>query len=1492
MRLGKLFKLDLWVLLTAAIATMAADASYSVDVYPFTFGSQDTTAQLKLWNRLMKYKLFATGISDGSGITFIGQNIHITDIHGYVGSATGNFRMGGNSNHSIGGPVLFGGSFINDTGTDSILTGPTRFLKYFEPTFNSKGSNYFAGLYCFDAGYNSEYTAPGMANGMGTILPNAACSDTSAVYAVDTDLDVPSLKDTSVTWQAALSGSKNTMTIQVPPNAEGDSSSFSYFIESISFSNNAKLHVVMPPDGRLTKIFVKNTISGLGSTDNNDIVVVYAEPGSWDGSRWTAYKDTMTNAEYAGNLLFYIDGDLDLGAGQKQMQGTYIANGEIHFAQHTTFAGQLLAKTIRIDADFDAKDFKYVPFNPPVLDPTALAQGKFIENDSAALVQISLSKVTETGVSFKFCYDLSVDTITAADFNAVDGKMPPFCQYDASGKLTDAVYDSVVIAKNTTLPASGYEVYLNVRNDNLEEGNEKMRMQIFDLAGAVLPGNKREGYFVLTIVDASVVKFVDPKSSYDIDENSPNATEVVRIELKGDKIVNKLVLTAIDNTDATVAFDSLFSYDIVMQGGKSYAVITVKDSASLDYEKVNPVYNVTFILQDKDGEVGCNADTATFDVVINDVNETPVVKKQEFEISEHEPAQTSVGTVKWDDLDTARTFRNDVFTPVGGDTTLFSIDQNGVIKTKVVLDYETMDTTYMLVIKLNDKNDPSLFDIDTVVIHLKNINENPVIITETVKVKENSESGTVVDTIKATDKDIGDTDLVFTLLEDPSGCFEVSENGIVTVKECKDLDYEKNRDISIKVKVEDSHGGSSTKTVRVNVLDVPSPSLEITEASNSDSTWEKPRNPIYTNISDMNVCWEVNGMDKDCADTALNPGKNVIRKEVCDIEGFEGCAVDSLVVFYSDAAPLVTVSANPDDLKAANIYTIVERTDSADANIYVNRTQNDILVTVKDSASGRDTSFTVKLDLDTLSVPKKNFETLAAVAKESVSLDENAKNATRTPVNGTEVKVSYTEKVAGTEVTVSYMTDNNGDVIKQKVVNDKGKEELIEVITVSYETVITGKTVTVSYQADALTGARLVRDASGKLMTESAVSEKSAVGSFRVTYDYVDASGNAVVVTYSVDEKGSLVKNAEGNIGYEVSYTYVNKYGNSATQSVFIVLDQTGPKVEIISPVKGTVVRSNFVKVVWTVDGLEQDSLILQGLEKGKNTIKRIYRDKAGNESVDSVVVIMKDSKDVDISIEQPVTEISKEKVEQFYADNPPKPGQTFAVSIRNPGTGEEVETLVGGDFKTTEGSGKEPYPGETTHLGPTLALDVKLPVVSGVGGLATLDDLLSSDGLVPMEGIDADGGVKMTVEEYVQEYCEVGMNTNDLSRVNLYRSKLNIKIWVYTSLGNFVNYFSFGQDMNDPDYTNEAGMLQMFFELKPDRDGYVRAENGKMMGTGAYLYKVEASIRSQLRCTLPSEEYNSRTKTFGANAKRKGDVVRSTEDLLKPFGYKRPSSK
>ncbi len=1112
-----------------------------------------------------------------------------------------------------------------------------------------------------------------------------------------------------------------------------------------------------------------------------------------------------------------------------------------------------------------------------------------------------------------------------------------------------------------------------------------------------------------------------------IEENSASGTVVFQYTVVDEDQKDVLTVDWVDVNNSGV--DSLFALDIKKVDDGWKLIVTVDDGDKLDYEAINPAHEVIIIVKDGNG----GADSLKRVIQVVDVNEPPFVVKNTFEFEEHNTETAVIGQIEWgDDKDTKEpAFRDNRVVVIGGDTDVFKVDSAGTITATKRFNYEDDVDTYTLVVKVEDRNDPTLFVVDTMTIKLKNVPEDPRITSTEFEIPENPGKNDLIGTITSEDLDdpenkeeriyalVGTSDFVTVTedgkifvkdetmfdyeqtssfdikvsVKDPTGVttdttitikigdvneaptvedqkftvaedvkvgtevgkvkaddpdkktpeysnltyevvdenenFTVKKDGSIIVKQ--PLDYESDSVYTVKVRVTDgTYADTATVTIKVNNV-VEKSVVEIIKVENTDSTWAYP-DTIYTNIPENTIVWKQDG-EVFTMDTTLHDGPNVIiityKDPAKDIEGR-----DTVVVFFSSAAPEVIVSANDDPNKAGNIYTIVEKTDVEDTSIYVNSSKNDIYVTVRDSVTKKDTSFVVKLDLDTVSVPKKTLETVNSVASSGgVVLNTNpSSDVARVPVNGSEVNVSYKDTVVvggiKTPVKVSYTTDNDGEVVKTAVVNEKGKVDSIEVITVSYVTTIGGKEVTVSYQADAVTGQILNVTPTGTLTyaesgsvtggssagstagSSSSVSGGSSngssssgsgsagtagtansvansVGAFTVTYDYVDEHGNSVEVTYVVDEKGEIVKNADGDVGYSISYTYVNKYGNSASQSVFIVLDQVGPKVEIVYPYDGQVVHANFVTVTWTVNGVEQDTLTTQGLEKGVNAIVRFYKDKAGNEASDTVFVMMKDGKDIEIAVEQPVTEITKEKLEEYYAVNPPKEGETFAVSIKNPSSGKEMETLIGGGFKTEKGSGDTPYPGVsgTDHLGPTLALDIKLPVINAVGGLATLDDLISSEGLIPLEGVDADNSEKITVDEFVKDYCYDSFKFDgDLSKTNLYKSKMDVKIWIYTSLGSFVDYYTFTQDLNDPEFTNEAGLLQMYFEMKPDKNGDVRTENGRLLATGAYLYKVEVKLRSELMCTLPPVKDEA--------GKKKGDVVKTTDDLLKPFGYKRPKQK
>ena len=937
-------------------------------------------------------------------------------------------------------------------------------------------------------------------------------------------------------------------------------------------------------------------------------------------------------------------------------------------------------------------------------------------------------------------------------------------------------------------------------------------------------------------------------------------------------------------------------------------IIRVKESGTLDYE-TDSVFTFHVVVTDQDGL----SDTATITVNLNDTPEPPKFddKTPTFTVDENVPAGTHVGDVVASDVD-----EDDVLTySIGDPTDTFVIDEvTGEITVKAdsTIDYETKNE-YTVTVVVTDKY--GYTDTATVTIKVNDKNEAPDVPDQTITVKEDADVGSDVGHVKATDPDTAKafSTLTYELVEE-SEQFSVKEDGTVVLK--KELDYETDSVYVIKVKVTDGElSDVALVTVKVGNI-VEQSTVEITRAETRDSVWLNP-DTIYINTTDLCIEWKADGklMGPDC-DIELHEGENVVRREYKD-PSKDDAGVDSLVVFVSTATPVVTVTKAVDEGKKTNIFTIVEEPDPEDKSFYVNTKDNDILVTVKDPVSGAKDSFVVKLNLDTVNVPTKTFtKTLDGFVDAGLTLNEKpASGVSRTTVNGDMVAVSYTEIVNGEELVVVYYTDTDGNVLEN--------EDGVKVMTVSYETKVNGETVRISYQVDAVTG-DLVKTSggyagksgdtpessnSGKSSSSSKNGKSSSSGKedavvFTITDDHVDEAGNTITVSYGVDAEGNIVKDEDGNLGYEVSYTYTNKYGNSATQSVFIVLDQIPPKVEILFPADGDIIYSNFVDVKWTVDigdgrgAIVQDTLITQGLEKGGNAIVRLYRDKAGNEASATVRVIMKNAKDVDIAVEKPVTVVTRELVEEYYAANEPEEGETFAVSIYNSKTDKEVETMVGGGFESKKGSGEEPYPGLPGHLGPTLGIETKVPTVNALGGLATLDDLVNSEGLIPLEEADAEGSAKLSVDDYVEQFCSdefAEKAGKDLGRANLYSSKMYVKIWVYTSLGQFVDYYTFTQDLDDPDYVNDAGLLTLYFEMKPDRDGNVRSETGRLYATGAYVFKTEVELKSTLRCSVPPFSVDEKTGEVKGPKKEtnaRGSVRTAKEDLLKSFGYKRPNMK
>ena len=948
----------------------------------------------------------------------------------------------------------------------------------------------------------------------------------------------------------------------------------------------------------------------------------------------------------------------------------------------------------------------------------------------------------------------------------------------------------------------------------------------------------------------------------------------------------------------------------------------IKTKRVFDFQKdTKHTYELVVSLSDRDNKKYPELTTkTTITVTLKNRPKAPEITSTEFKVKENSPADSLIGVIEAKDPDGDD---KQLLFELTEENPYVIVTQSGEIKVKegAEIDYEKMQE---FTITVTVKDVDGLEKDGNIVIKVIDVNEAPKITPQEFKFPEDSKPGTKKGPIEAKDPDTKNPDfrdLKFYPVEE-NDKFEIKTNGDVVLK--GELDYESEKSYVIKVYVTDGEFNDTTD-ITVNVGNVIERSeVEITRVEAGDSVYLNPKKEdiIYTNKDVILVEWKQDGKTKSSLDTLKEGCQEIIKTFKDPSKDIAGA--DTIEVCYSTASPLVDVFAPKTKVEADNIFTVVEEVDKKDSSIYVNEKDKSVKVTVKDTVSGYSETFNVTVVLDTVAVPDKAVKTLIDVSKSQPSLDKNPKSGvSTTPVNDNKTVVSYKETVNGTDVVISYNVDNDGDIIKVPVIGEDGKKKMTEVIEVSTTVEVKGKTVVVSYKADAETGKMLYGDSEGNLMVDvpssssskptsssskkgdssssskkgSADSDevdlKTGVGVFTVTYDAKGVEGNKATVSYVIDEKGKIVANDEGDRGYLVTYTYTNKYGNSADKSVFMVLDKVKPFVKILSPSENDVVYANYVDVDWciSIDGdkdncVKQDTLNFESLHKGVNTIKRIYRDKAGNEMIAEVSIMMKKAKDVNIDLEQPMILVAIDSVDKYYSSNPPEEDQVYAVTILNPSSHKEKEVVKGfNNDDTKKGSGDEPYPGYDGHLGPTIKIDTRLPIATSVGGLATLDDIVINGDMVVLDEVDAAEAKKVTVKEYVKEYCsdefqKEWRNSKDFSKMTLYSSKAHVTLWFYTTGGHFIDKFKFDYDVDDPDYVDKAGLVKFFFEMKPDMNGELRDTRGRLYGTGPFIVKTQVDIRSKLRCMVPP---------INENSAKVGDVLKSSDELLTRFGYRRP---
>ena len=776
-------------------------------------------------------------------------------------------------------------------------------------------------------------------------------------------------------------------------------------------------------------------------------------------------------------------------------------------------------------------------------------------------------------------------------------------------------------------------------------------------------------------------------------------------------------------------------------------------------------------------------DSAKVVINVKNVNETPELQPNDSLIVPENCKSCVVGIITATDPD-KDPIKYTVKEPG------FKIDTNGVLKLTEPLDYEK---TPVVTITVTATDPSGAGDTATYTIKVSDINEPVHTKDTTCSVKENY-TGKVCK-IPGTDEDGKKPIWIVT----DTVNYSIDTTGQLVIK--TPIDYEKKTKDTVKVIVTDGEF-SDTATVIINVIDEDE-KPEITKIDD-----KPPVDTLKTNEPDHKIDYQI------CEGDSCEKGKidvPVKRDTTVKICNSKKTICDSVVILFNDAPPVVILTNAKSTETYIDYITIEEQKDD---KIYVNKKDNQIMVTVKDTVHKTEKHFDIEVTLDT--IPSKDIK----LKEYNYLIDET--KAKVNPIGGNKAELVETFKDNGTEITLT------------KIVNAKTGDPVDTVQTISYKKKVNGKDIVITYKVDNLTGTR--------------------ISDYEVSY-MIDS---CTKVTYTMNDKNKIVKNNEGNIGYKITYDYVDDFGNKATASVEVVYDDIPPKVEILEPIEHETFKTNAVPVKWTVNGEVQDTLTLQRLEKGVNYIIRRYVDKAGNASADTVWVMMKEAKAIDINLIHPVNEIDQDKVDEFYSNgekyNPKKP---YKVTMVNPKDDSLPET-IGVGFK----------------------IDIALPSVSATGGLATLDDIVK-DGQIPVDdkgnivGASTKG---IPVEQYVEDHCtdefKKDYKKNGLN-IPLYDVKYSLHLWVWTSTANYVNDFKVEYTLNDQETTSSAGTVKMVVDWLADKEGAVRAKNGQALGTGAYITQLNSKSVAKHRCDYKEQKKGSQT-------------IKKDEDM-KTFGYKRP---
>lgn len=320
------------------------------------------------------------------------------------------------------------------------------------------------------------------------------------------------------------------------------------------------------------------------------------------------------------------------------------------------------------------------------------------------------------------------------------------------------------------------------------------------------PSLSASARITVSITDINEAPVIVPNQSFTIDEHVPVGTQVGLV-LASDPDFNQTLSYAI------ISGDNLNAFSIhPVTGMLSIARFVCFEFCS-SYE---------LLIRATDNGSPTLSDEKQVSIIITDLNETPIIHDQAFNVNAFSPAGTIVGTVVASDPDFNQTL---VYSIEGGNTQgAFEISSNSGLIT--VFNPNALNSitnpSFSLTVKILDNGTPSLSAYAIITITTTSVNNSPVIEDQSFQVAEGSPAGFVIGQIAASDPDQGQQ-LTFAIVDgNSSGAFTLSQSGVITVSNPQVLVYNQNPSFTLTVLVSDNGLPVMSDEAQITIHVIPS----------------------------------------------------------------------------------------------------------------------------------------------------------------------------------------------------------------------------------------------------------------------------------------------------------------------------------------------------------------------------------------------------------------------------------------------------------------------------------------------------------------------------------------------------------------------------------------------------------------------------------------------------------------------------------------------